>query len=189
MVIARDGRGTGSAWLVVALLCLSCSAGGGAGGEADESVEMETSELGTSCASATPFARYPLGYDFHSPQSYNPADCFKGIVLHSDNSAGISPPATPVIVIWDDVVPTTEASCTQAVVRGYRFHFNTVTNWTTDDAQVAYGVWLGSTCQVPYVRLDGPNEAAPMRVAFSAKPRDSSSAPTRKVRAIFDRKF
>lgn len=187
MAIEREGLGRSSAWLMFAFACLSCSAGAAAGGELDESVEQDGSALGVSCAGATPFARYLLGYDFHSPQSYNPPDCFKGIVVHSDNSAGISPPATPVIVIWDDVVPTTEESCTQAVVRGYRFHFNTVTSWITDDIQSAHGVWLGTSCQVPSVRLDGPNVAAPMRVAFSAKPRDTSSAPTRKVRAIFDR--
>ena len=190
----------GKLWLVAIVSSLATACGGAEPSEAAalEEVGEQESALEQACAKAAAAVTEQHGIDAVSPRTYSVGRCFKGYVVQVDDyltdeaagppggeggSAADSPAA---FATWEDALPTTRDGCEAAWIGGYMFEQRPGSSFAYVDFKSVTGIWIGNGCAVPAIQfapeflVRGHN----YKVAVSARTRQASSAPTRKVRVI-----
>lgn len=201
-------------WWSFGLLAVLGGCGKGdieAPGASEGPVATSEDGLGVSCANAEALATYFFGpFEFVSPRTYNPPDCFKGQVIDLDQAmpggragldpppgatggrAGLDPPPPPpsnsgvppselVDVSWADTSVFTQTECEASVVRGYLFRISPETTETVE-VRSKTGEWTSLGCVMPVLRFDPLAPYSKYRIAVNARTGPSSGAATRKVR-------
>lgn len=153
-----------------AALALACS---GTASDRAEPIAESLAPLDQSCANAAPVATLELS-NYVSPRTYNPRDCFKGVVVEVTPPPGSSD--WVVQVRWADDVPTNQSDCEAIWLGGYRFDANSSGGWTMSDFISLRGIWSENTCYYPIWYFNGVQHT---KFAFSARAAQTIQAPTR----------
>lgn len=182
------------AWSTLGALILICGGMSACTLEAssEESLQTADGDIGettlaigeAACATISPATTVAdnLGFSHTSPQSYDPAGCHKGYILHSNkfiNHKAFS-------IGWGDASPTTAAACGASKVLGYLY-----VNGVLVDSRSATGAW-GPHCDA-FGLCEGPSYCHTANVTLThssvsgkavrvvASARTSASGATRKV--------
>ncbi len=135
-----------------------------------------------SCAQATGDSTQSGGYRLTTPRVYN--TCYKGYVADVDDYLGPGYYNVGTIVRWDDTSATTKSACEEQFLKAYLYE-RTSSETRLIEAPVAYGTWAAAAnprCSGPAVVFSSKMAAGKSyRIAVTARPQDSSSAPTRAV--------
>ena len=87
-------------------------------------------------------------------------------------------------VKWADAVPVDQPTCEATWLAAYLFERQSVPGaWTALDIQSARGRWNGTDCETPLVDFGSAEmlTGQAYRIAASARPQPTSSAPTRRL--------
>lgn len=125
--------------------------------------------------------------EFLRPGGYNHPGCYKAFiydVIDMDTSKGIS-----VYVTDQDTIPTTRSACENLFLKAYFYRSNPGQHsFTLQGEQVARGVWFDLRpfvnrwgCMRPIITFDGLQPHYDYRIAATARPYESSGAPTRAI--------
>ncbi|WP_437286657.1 hypothetical protein [Sorangium sp. So ce406] len=162
-----------------------------------EVVEEAEQAMGVECANAAATATFVGGIDYSSPQTYNTASCYKGVVLDVSNysslyaqnpSGSVFPGRTTVE--WADSLPALSdpdriVKCNSTYVAADLFE-RVGGNWVYKTTKESLGAWTpffdGGFCAGPAVSFSSEMQAGKTyRVSATARTYKSSSAPTRKL--------
>jgi hypothetical protein len=155
-------------------LCVGC----GASADADEWVDSETAEIGEAgCATGTnDDTESTLPPPFESPLTYSNPTCYKAWVVRLNNY--VSAPNRRFRVAYNSSLPTDQATCEAAWVRGDMYKLNGGSFQFVEKVSET-GLWTGSNCI-----LHGTFQEASTGTysfALTARKSTASSAATRRV--------
>lgn len=183
---------------VSALALASCLAD--ADGEVfEEDVGEVEQAIGSECAGAFPTATFISVIEYMSPQTYNTASCYKGVVVDVSNYASTKPFGHDAFTGagWADSVPLASDSnhvsdCNNLWVQGDLFELGANGSWIYRTSRERKGswnsdpnAWFYNTCSPPGVAFsDLMRTGKSYRISATARTSKSSYAPTRKVRVL-----
>lgn len=164
------------ACITVGAFALACG-GGYEEGEENTGHIMQPFSV-SSCASATADATNSFGLYQTSPSSYD--TCYKGYVVDLLDFSGNSYWNAGTYVTWAAAHATNQADCEDEWMRVilYDKSGSTYTHIDTIDAN---GSWFVGSCQLGIVITDYLEQGEDYRIAVTARPEHSSSAPVRAV--------
>lgn len=179
---------------VSALSLSGCLAEAGEGEVFEEIVGEVEQAIGPECAGAFATASFISTINYTSPQTYNTASCYKGVVVDVQNYASTRPLgySAHTTITWEDSVPLASDSnhvsnCNNQLIHADLFELGLNGTWVYKTSRADFGFWQDddegldwNTCLSPEVSFsDLMSFNKTYRISATARTYNGSGAPTR----------